>query len=121
MANLHNPQRMEGESFSDYAKRRAASNRAVRESRRNPNHGLVGARQKYRDSMRENGAMGKRTRASDALMAAWASKRVIKTVLRDEVGAYTLTGRNLPVYGMNAWDRDRIVGWTPGRRVWDGK
>lgn len=58
------------------------------------------------------------TRAYRALMAHWASKRITKAKLRDEKGAYTLTGRNVPVYGMNAWDRDQCIGWTPGRRVW---
>lgn len=38
--------------------------------------------------------------------------------LRDEHGAYTVTGRNTPIFGSNAWDSDRVMNWQPGRRVW---
>lgn len=86
-------QRYENESFAAYKVRRAASNAEVKAYTRNPNHGAVGSREKYRDDMRKSGAMGKRIRASDALMAAWASKRVPKWKgLTDEHGAYTVTG-----------------------------
>jgi hypothetical protein len=117
---MHSPARYENESFAAYKERRAKSNAAAH---RIAGHGLSGginSRQRYRDDMRKSGTMGKRIRASDALMAAWAAKRITKAKRRDEKGAYTLTGRNLPVYGMHAWNRNVIVGWTPGRRVWVG-
>lgn len=94
--SLHQPERGENESFADYKARRAASNLAVRESQRNPDHGLTGSREKFRDSMRESGTMGKRIRASDALMAAWAAKRVTNWKGgRDQAGAYTMVGGSI--------------------------
>jgi hypothetical protein len=111
MANIHNPERIEGESFAAYKARRAASNKVGRDMRRNPNHGLVGSRESYRDSMRQSGAMGQRTRASDALMAAWASKRITKAAHRDEHGAYTCVGPVYEVYGMNPDEgREHVIG-----------
>lgn len=108
---MHNPQRQEGESFADYKARRAASNAAVRAMRRDPNHGLVGSRQQYRNSLRSSGAMGKRIRASDALMAAWASKRITKAKHRDEHGAYTCVGPVYEVYGVSPDEgREHVIG-----------
>lgn len=93
MQAIHNPARLEGESFAAYKQRRAASNKIGREMRRDPNKGLVGARKRYRDSMRESGSMGKRTRAYVALMAAWAARRIPKATRRDENGSYSFVGR----------------------------
>lgn len=122
------PQRLEGESFAAYKNRRALNNRIVRESQRDPNHGLIGARRKYRDEMRKSGAMGKRIRASDALMAAWSAKRVPKWEgPRDERGAYTCVGRTYEVEGMApdtgrehataSWVHGEDMGYT-ARRKW---
>lgn len=106
MANIHTPQRMEGESFAAYKARRAESNRVARDLQRNPNHGLVSSRQRLRDSTREAGDMGKRIRASDALMEAWAQKRIAKWEgKRDEHGAYVAVG---PVYEMQAAEGECI-------------
>jgi hypothetical protein len=124
---MHNPQRRDGESFKSYRERRQASQQAVREMTRDPNHGLVGARKQYRDEMRKSGAMGKRVRACDALMAAWASKRVTKAALRDENGAYTCVGAVYEVEGMapdttrehviSSWVHGEDMGYT-ARRKW---
>lgn len=92
MDNLHIPQRLEGESFSAYSERRAKSH-AANKANRTIGQGGVSSRRQYRDSMRESGTMGKKTRAYVALTAAWASKRVVKwDGARDEHGAYTLVG-----------------------------
>jgi hypothetical protein len=127
--HLHQPERGEQESFADYRKRRAASNKANRDSRRDPNHGSIGSRQQFRNSLRQSGAMGKRTRAADALTAAWASKRITKAPLRDAHGAYTLTG---PEYEVERMEPDTgrehvICSWVDGedfgymaRRKWLG-
>lgn len=85
-------QRHQNESFADYKQRRAASNAEVKAYTRNLSGG-INSRQQFRDSMRASGAMGKRIRAADALVAAWAQKRVPKWKgLTDEHGAYTVTG-----------------------------
>jgi hypothetical protein len=100
----HNPARNEGESFSAYKARRAASNKTRRDAQRDPNHNLLNSRRKYRNDMRLSGTMGKRLRASDALMAAWAAKRVPNWKgARDEHGAYTqLTGGRKWLAGISA-------------------
>ena len=90
-ANVHTPERLNGESWADYKSRRAQSN-AIGRVMRTAVNGGVSSRQQFRDSMRKSGAMGKRTRAYVALLAAWAAKVVSKAKLRDEHGAYTLTG-----------------------------
>jgi hypothetical protein len=93
---LHTPERGENETFAEFKARRAASNKANRDAQRNPNHGLQNSRARYRTDMRASGAMGKRVRASDALMAAWAAKRVTNWKGEtDPAGAYTLIGRSL--------------------------
>lgn len=70
----------------------------------------------------------RKTRAADALTAAWASKRVTKAPLRDEHGAYTLTGPEYEVEGANptpgehvirAWKGPDEMGYT-ARRKWLG-
>ena len=93
---MHQPERYENESFADYRKRRAESNRAAKRIAGHGLNGGINARQQFRDDMRKSGAMGKRTRAYVALMAAWASKRVPKwSGSRDANGApFTLVGRN---------------------------
>lgn len=104
--------RYENESFAAYKVRRAASNAEVRAYQRDLNHGAVGSRQKYRDEMRRSGAMGKRIRASDALMAAWAGKRVPNWKgMTDKHGAKTVTGRT-PVHD----DSGVLIGSQ--RRIW---
>lgn len=125
--NVHGPQRYEGESFSAYKARRAESNRINREAMRNPNHGVVGSRKQLRDNMRKSGTMGLRTRASDALMAAWASKRITNAVLRDDHGAYVCVGATYEVEGMapdtdrehvtSSWVHGEDMGYT-ARRKW---
>jgi len=93
-ANIHTPQRLAGETMQDYRARRKDSRLA---NERIACKGLGGgetSRQRYRNSMRRSGAMGKRIRAYKALMAAWAVKRIQKPTLRDENGvAYTLVGQ----------------------------
>lgn len=106
---LHQPERGENETFAEYKARRAASNKANRDAQRNPNHGLTGSRQQFRNSMRASGAMGKRIRASDALMAAWASKRVTKTALRDEHGALTLVGKPYELVNVHPTTREFVL------------
>lgn len=51
-------------------------------------------------------------RAADALVAAWASKRVTKAPLRDEHGAYTLTGGTYTVEGegLQPTSREHLFG-----------
>lgn len=83
MSYLHIPQRLEGESFSAYRTRRAASP-AINKANRIIGQGGTSSRQQFRDSMRKSGTMGKRTRAYVALCAAWAQKRITKAKLRDE-------------------------------------
>jgi hypothetical protein len=66
-------------------------------------------------------------RAYVALMAAWASKRITKTELRDEHGAYTCVGSTYEVEGMapdtdrehvtSSWVHGDDMGYT-ARRKW---
>jgi hypothetical protein len=124
---MHNPQRRDGESFKSYRERREAAKREVLRITGAGLNGGTSSRKQLRDSMRANGTMGLRVRASDALMAAWASKRVTKAALRDENGAYTCVGAVYEVEGM-APDTDRehvISSWVHGedmgytaRRKW---
>lgn len=113
----YSPKRAEGESFEAYKSRRQASNESVRAMQRNPNHGLIGARQKYRDEMRRSGAMGKRIRAADALIAAWASKRVTKWQgPRDEHGVVCLIGKPYELVGIHPTSRELVLeGWVDGK------
>jgi hypothetical protein len=101
LPNLHAPERQPDESFADYKRRRAESNKVGRKA---GGHGLNGgenSRKTYRAQMRRSGTMGRRTRAYAALMAAWAARRVMKAKLRNEHGAYTLVGA---VYEMEGED-----------------
>jgi hypothetical protein len=91
LSNVHTPERLQGESFDAYKARRAQSH-AINKANRTAGRGGVSSRQQLRDSMRASGAMGKKTRAYVALLAAWASKVVTKAKLRDEHGAYTEVG-----------------------------
>lgn len=124
---LHQPERGENETFAEYRERRARSNVAAK---RIAGHGLNGgtnSRESFRNSLRANGTMGLRTRASDALMAAWAQKRITKAKHRDEHGAYTCVGSTYEVEGM-APDTNRehvTASWVDGpdmgytaRRKW---
>jgi hypothetical protein len=128
--SIHAPERFEGESFSAYKQRRAASRKAAREAMGHGLNGGTSSRKQYRDSMRASGTMGKKTRAYVALMAAWASKRVPKWEgPRDEHGAYTLVGS---VYEMEGEDlqptsREHLFGGSvangghtqyTARRIW---
>jgi hypothetical protein len=108
-ANVHTPERLAHESQSEYTTRRAQSN-AVGRAMRSAGNGGVSSRKQFRDSMRANGTMGKRTRAYVALIAAWASKRITKAAHRDKHGAYTLVGRH-PWAGVEG---------VSGRRIWLG-
>jgi hypothetical protein len=108
-SNLFTPERLDGETRDDYRARRAAAKSAVR---RMTAHGAgkgVSSRRQLRDTMRSNGNMGKRIRAADALMAHWASKRVTKSALSDEHGAYTLTGAVFSIEGMKPDGRVHVI------------
>jgi hypothetical protein len=97
--NIHTPERQPHESQAEYKERRLKSH-AINKANRQIGQGGVSSRKQFRDSLRSSGNMGKRIRASDALMAAWASKRVTKAKLRDEHGAYTLVGRPYELDGI---------------------
>ena len=124
---LHTPERGEHESFAAYKARRAKSKAAARKVMGAGLSGGVSSREQFRDSMRANGTMGRRIRASDALMAAWASKRITKAAMRDEHGAYTCVGSAYEVDGMapdtdrehvnSSWVHGEDMGYT-ARRKW---
>lgn len=109
LPDLHQPERGENETFAEYKARRAASNAKNRAAQRDPNFGLVSARKQFRDSMRANGTMGKRVRASDALMAAWASKRITKAPLSDDHGAFTLVGKPYELVNVYPTTREFVL------------
>lgn len=116
---LHQPERGADESHADYRARRKASRAAARDLTTAPttlhNRRTPGARESFRKSMRDSGTMGKRIRASDALMAAWASKRVTKAVLRDEHGAITLVGKPYEIEGVHPTTREFVrSSWVDG-------
>jgi hypothetical protein len=93
MNSIHAPQRLEDESREQYKARRVASKLAGQRITGKGLSGGVASREQYRNDMRKSGAMGLRTRAYVALMAAWASKRIVNwNGARDEHGAYTITG-----------------------------
>jgi hypothetical protein len=66
-------------------------------------------------------------RTYEALMAAWAAKRITKAALRDEHGAYTTVGSTYEVEGMapdtarehvtSSWVHGEDMGYT-ARRKW---
>jgi hypothetical protein len=92
--SIHTPERLSGESFTDYKARRAASN-AANKANRQIGQGGVSSRKQFRDAMRANGTMGRKVRVYVALTAAWAAKRVVKwDGERDEHGAFTRVGRD---------------------------
>ena len=72
-------------------------------------------------------AKPRKTRAADALVAAWAQKRVTNPALRDSHGAYTLVGATYEVEGMapdsdrehvrSSWVHGEDMGYT-ARRKW---
>jgi hypothetical protein len=109
MANIHTPERLQGESRPAYKDRRAESNR-INKANRQIGQGGVSSRKQFRDSMRSSGAMRKRIRAYVALMAAWAAKRITKAELRDEHGAYTLTGRPYELIDVHPTSRECVLG-----------
>lgn len=114
MANVHIPQRLDGESFDAYRARRAQSH-AINKANRTIGQGGVSSRQQYRDSMRNSGTMGKRTRAYVALGAAWAAKRITKAKLRDEHGAFCLIGKRYDLEGVHPSSREVVLeGWVDG-------
>jgi hypothetical protein len=91
---LHVPERLNDESREEYAARRARARTAVRAIIGKGLGGGISSRKQFRDAMRANGTMGKRIRAANALLAAWASKRVPNWKGgHDAAGAFTLTGR----------------------------
>jgi hypothetical protein len=114
---LHTPERHPAESKAQYRARRALS-KAV--GRHVADHGLnrgTSSREQLRDSMRRNGTMGLRTTASDALMAAWAAKRVPKwNGPREEHGAYTTVGSvyELEGDGVEPSTREHVLGGGVG-------
>lgn len=77
--NTFTPERGPKETQAEYKSRRALAKAMVqRMSLRGPHWpGINGttSRQQLRDSMRKSGAMAKRTRYADTLMASWAAKR----------------------------------------------
>lgn len=77
-SNIHAPQRFDGESQRDYLLRRAAAQSAVDRVIGKGLSGGINSRKQHRDAMRKSGTMGKKTRAYVALMAYFASKRVLK-------------------------------------------
>lgn len=90
---IHAPERLPDETQQQYRERRKTSKAAARLITGHGLNGGVGSREQYRNDMRKSGTMGKRTRSYVALMAAWASKRIVNWKgLRDEHGAYTLVG-----------------------------
>jgi hypothetical protein len=128
LSHLHIPQRLTGESFDAYKTRRAQSH-AINKANRTTGQGGISSRKSLRDEMRKSGTMGKRTRAYVALCAAWAAKRVAKSLFRDENGAYTCTGGIYQVEGMapdtnrehvlSSWVHGEDTGYT-ARRKWLG-
>lgn len=114
--SLHTPERLTGESFTDYKARRAASNQVGRDMQRDVNHGLANSRHNDRVAMRRSGTMGKRTRAYRALMAAWAQKRVPKwRGPRDDHGVVFLIGRPYELEGVHPTSRELVLeGWVDG-------
>ncbi len=125
--NLHTPERLSGESFADYKARRVASKAAMRQSTGHHLNGGTSSRTTYRNSLRSSGSMGRRTRAYVALLAAWAAKRITKSTLSDDNGAYTLVGATYDVEGMapdtarehvtSSWVHGEEMGYT-ARRKW---
>lgn len=96
--NIHNPERLAGESQADYRRRQRASKRAAQSmtlARDHNQRGLPSQREQLRDQQRKNGKAPRGTFAFGVTNAA-AVKRAGKLAKsypqRDEHGAYTVVG-----------------------------
>lgn len=77
MTSIFTPERLDGETQSNYSARRQTAKAAIQQMTLTGPHapGKSTSRQQARDSARQSGAMSKRRRFADVLMAAWARKR----------------------------------------------
>ena len=77
MSSIFTPHRLNGETQSNYRARRLAAKQLVKRMTLTGPHspGKSSSREEARNSARLSGAMSKRRRFADVLMAAWARKR----------------------------------------------